>query len=195
MTAATASTEDNSRLLAALALALVDQPRGTLQDLAKAVGISKATLYRFCRTRDQLISRLIDHCVRVLAEVIQSAGLDDPSPLAALRRLNANMVEQREVAAFLIYYWREVVSGVSSDWQTDWEGKLDAFFLRGQQQGVFRIDITAQALTEIWASVLIGLLDGERRGRIARAGLAGLAERAFLQGAGAPSLQGTSGNP
>ncbi|MFX5595200.1 transcriptional regulator, partial [Acinetobacter baumannii] len=59
-----------------------------------------------------------------------------------------------------------------------------AFFLRGQQQGVFRIDITAQALTEIWASVLIGLLDGERRGRIARAGLAAMAERVFLQGAG-----------
>ncbi|MCT9070211.1 TetR/AcrR family transcriptional regulator [Cupriavidus gilardii] len=190
MTAVPASNEDNSRLLAALALALVDQPRGTLQDLAKAVGISKATLYRFCRTRDELISRLIDHGVRVLAEVVQCAELDDPSPLDALRRLNANMIEQREVAAFLIYYWREVVSGVSSDWQTDWEGKLDAFFLRGQQQGVFRIDITAQALTEIWASVLIGLLDGERRGRIARAGLAGLAERAFLQGAGVAATAG-----
>lgn len=183
MTAATASPEDHSRLLAALALALVDQPRGTLQDLARAVGISKATLYRFCRTRDELISRLIDHCIGVLAKVIESSGLDDPSPLAALRRLNANMVEQREVAAFLIYYWREVVSGVSSDWQTDWEGKLDAFFLRGQQQGIFRIDVSAPALTEIWASVLIGLLDGERRGRIARAGLAGLAERVFLRGA------------
>ncbi|MBY4948467.1 TetR/AcrR family transcriptional regulator [Cupriavidus respiraculi] len=185
MTAANASHEDNSRLLAALALALVDHPRGTLQELAKAVGISKATLYRFCRTRDELISRLIEHCAGVLAGVIDSAGLDDPSPLAALRRLNANMIEQREVAAFLIYYWREVVSGMSTDWQTGWENKLDAFFLRGQQKGVFRIDNSAPAMMEMWASLLIGLLDGERRGRIARAGLPALAERAFLHGAAA----------
>ena len=74
---------------------------------------------------------------------------------------------------------------MSTDWQTGWENKLDAFFLRGQQKGVFRIDISAPAMMEMWASLLIGLLDGERRGRIARAGLPALAERAFLHGAAA----------
>lgn len=186
MTAAKAPQEDNNRLLPALALALVDHPRATLQELAQAVGISKATLYRFCRTRDELISRLVHHCTQALGAVIRNARVEDETSLAALRRLNANMLEQREVAAFLIYYWRETVSGVSSDWQTEWEDKLDAFFLRGQQQGLFRIDISAQALSEIWITILIGLLDGERRGRIARAGLAGLAERAFLEGASPP---------
>jgi TetR/AcrR family transcriptional repressor of mexCD-oprJ operon len=190
MTSAKALPEDNSRLLAALALALVDHPRATLHELAQAVGISKATLYRFSRTREDLIARLVDHSTRVLSEVVLASRLEDPSPLAALRRLNANMLEQREVAAFLIYYWREAVSTISPEWETEWESRLDAFFLRGQQQNVFRIDISAPALSEIWASILIGLLDGERRGRIARAGLAGLAERAFLEGASPPASSG-----
>ena len=36
----------HEKLLVALAIAMVDQPRATLQELAKAVGVSKATLYR-----------------------------------------------------------------------------------------------------------------------------------------------------
>lgn len=171
-------------MLAALAIALVEQPRATLQDLARAVGISKASLYRFCSTREALIDRLVRHSTRALAGAIQSARLEDSPPLDALRRLIANMLEHRELNAFLMYYWKETLAhpNARSDWETGWEVVLDAFFLRGQQQGVFRIDISAPAMTETWLSILIGLMDGERRGRIARAGLAGLVERAFLQG-------------
>ena len=47
-----AAPAEEEKTLAALALAMVDHPRATLQELAKAIGVSKATLYRFCRTRD-----------------------------------------------------------------------------------------------------------------------------------------------
>ena len=57
---ATTSPQD-AATLSALALALVTQPRASLQELAKAIGVSKATLYRFCRTREQLVARLIAH--------------------------------------------------------------------------------------------------------------------------------------
>ncbi|ENT4349318.1 transcriptional regulator, partial [Pseudomonas aeruginosa] len=49
--------------------------------------------------------------------------------------------------------------------------------------GVFRIDIGAPALTEIFSSLIFGLVDAERRGRIARAGMAALIEQFFLNGA------------
>ena len=57
----------HERLLIALSLAMVDQPRATLQELARAVGVSKATLYRFCQTRDQLVTRLMTHGAQVLS--------------------------------------------------------------------------------------------------------------------------------
>ncbi|MGY8524390.1 TetR/AcrR family transcriptional regulator [Paracidovorax citrulli] len=175
---------DNRPLLPALAQALVINPHGTLQDLANAVGISKATLYRFCPSREELMSRLVQYCAGVLREVIDSAQLEDPSTLAAFRRLNAHLVAQREAAAFLTYYRREATLHISTDWQTGWEDKLDAFFLRGQKQGIFRVDIPAPAMVEIWASLVLGLLDGERRGRVGHACLETLAERALLSGAG-----------
>lgn len=182
MTNSSLHMEDN-QLLSALALAMVERPRATLQELANAIGISKATLYRYCRTREQLVERLMSHSTRVISEAIRMAELESSPALEALRRLIANNLEHRELNAFLMYYWKDAVR--DPDIEIEWENALDAFFLRGQREGIFRIDITAPALTEIWVAVLIGLMDAERRGRIARAGLAALVERAFLAGASA----------
>lgn len=43
----------DERLIKALAVAIVDRPRATLKELAEAAGVSKATLHRFCGTRDR----------------------------------------------------------------------------------------------------------------------------------------------
>lgn len=171
----------DTQLLAALALALVDHPRATLQELAKTAGISKATLYRFCRTRDQLVERLGQHSMRALNEALDNAGLESLAPLEALKRLIANNLEHRELQAFLMYYWKE--AGTDAEIQMYWDTQLDAFFLRGQQQGVFRIDISAAALTEIFTWTLAGLVNAERQGKVARLGLPALIENAFLHGA------------
>ena len=66
----TTTPHDNTAILPPLALALVNHPRATLQELAKAIGISKATLYRFCPTRDLLIKRLLEQSLRTLDEAL-----------------------------------------------------------------------------------------------------------------------------
>lgn len=180
MNTAAVTHDDNASILPALALALVDNPRATLQELARAAGISRATLYRFCRTREQLIERLMHHSAQTFNDVIRLSKLDEGPALEALTRLIANNLQHRELCVFLMYYWKDGSADVTAEaW---WQHALDSFFLRGQQQGVFRIDIPAPALTEIWGSILIGLVDAEHRGRIARAGLSTLIETAFLAG-------------
>lgn len=171
---------EDKGILAALAIALVHQPRATLQDLARAIGTSKATLYRFCRTREQLVDRLVLHSTHMITEAIRSAELDSAPPLDALRCLITNHLEHRELTMFLMHYCKEVSS--DSNYAVDWQASVDAFFLRGQQEGTFRIDISAPCLTEIWVATMVGLVDAERRGRIARAGMAALLERVLLHG-------------
>src|SRR5690606_38987885 len=100
---------------------------------------------------------------------IRNAELDSHSPLEALRRLAINSLENQELMLFLVYFWRSGTA-VEEQIQTEWVAALDAFFLRGQQAGVFRIDIATAAMTELWISMLIGLQDAERRGRVARVG-------------------------
>lgn len=175
-------SQEENRLLAALAQAMVAHPRGTLQALARAVGLSKATLYRFCRTREQLIERLLKHSMAQVSAAIEAARLAEDAPLQALHRLVVHSLEQREFSAFLMmYYWQDGATEMGAD--AGWESQMDAFFLRGQQAGVFRIDISAPALTELWIGIFSGLVDAERRGRIARASLLTLIEQSFLRGA------------
>lgn len=175
----------DEKLLKALAIALVDHPRGTFKEIAQAAGISKATLNRFCGTRDNLIEMLLNHGSVVISRVIDDAGLDERPPLDALHSLIDDHLTHRELLAFLAFEWRPDSLDLDAG-GTRWlpySDALDAFFLRGQKMGAFRIDIAAPALSEIFASLIFGLVDAERRGRVARAGMATLIEQFFLNGA------------
>ena len=176
----TPAEQEEHKLLASLAQAIVGSPRASLQELSKAVGISKATLYRFCRTRDQLVERLLEHSSQMISQAVAAANLNDTPALEAFKRLNSNCLAHRELTVFFVYYWRD--ASLNSVAIADWETQVDAFFLRGQQEGVFCIDIAAPGLTEIWVSLMLGLIDAELRGRIARASMHTLLERAFLNG-------------
>ncbi|MCU1785299.1 TetR/AcrR family transcriptional regulator [Pseudomonas sp. 13B_2.1_Bac1] len=175
----------NEKLLKALAIAMVDHPAGTFKDIAEAAGVSKATLNRFCGTRNNLIERLFNYGSTVISQVMDNANLQDAPPLEALQRLIENHLTHRELLAFLAFQWRpdsldERAGG--SRWQP-YSDALDNFFLRGQHEGVFRIDISAQVLTEMFASIIYGFVDAERRGRVARVGMATQVMQFFLQGA------------
>ena len=86
-------TAADEKLLKALAIAIVDHPRATFKEIAQAAGVSKATLNRFCGTRDNLIEMLLDHGSVVIYRVIADADLES-APLDALHRLIEGL-EQR----------------------------------------------------------------------------------------------------
>lgn len=179
-------TTHDERLLKALAVAIVDRPRATLKDLAESAGVSKATLHRFCGTRDHLVEMLERYGETVLEQSITAADLQQSESLTALRRLIAEHLKHREMLVFLMFQYRPDFLSPEGDgarWQS-YMLALDAFFLRGQQQGVFRIDITAAVFTELFTTMIYGLMDAERRGRAASANSASVLEQMFLYGAG-----------
>lgn len=184
---ATINRQDDERLLASLALALVDNPRATLQELAQAVGVSRATLYRHSRTREELIQRLTRHATGCMQRAMEDARLGEGPAQEALSRFINGQLEQRDMAAFLVYHWQpENITDERGRSSCDaYMEALDAFILRGQREGVFRIDISAQAQTEALMALLTGLVDAERRGRVARAGMAAMVEALFLKGSAA----------
>ena len=60
-------------------------------------------------------------------------------------------------------------------------------FLRGPKAGAFRIDISAAIFTEMFLSMVYGIVDAERRGRAASATSVQTLELMFLDGAAAPA--------
>ncbi|MCO7513993.1 TetR/AcrR family transcriptional regulator [Pseudomonas guariconensis] len=177
-------TPHDERLLKALAHALVVHPRATLKALAEAAGVSKATLHRFCGTRDNLVNMLEHHGEQVLNEVIGKADLEHADPLAGLRHLIAEHLKHREMLVFLMFQYRPdtLLGGDNQRWRA-YTQAMDAFFLRAQQLGALRIDISAAVFTEMFLSMIYGMVDAERRGRAASANSAQALEQLFLQGA------------
>lgn len=179
-------TVQDERLLKALATAIVARPRATLKELAESAGVSKATLHRFCGTRDNLVQMLEKHGETVLNQIIAAADLEQAEPSDALRRLISEHLTHRELLVFLMFQYSPEFLAPESDgarWQSYIQA-LDSFFLRGQQQGVLRIDISAAVFTELFTTMVYGMVDAERRGRAASANSANVLEQMFLHGAG-----------
>lgn len=173
------------KLLKALAIAMVDHPRGTFKEIAQAAGVSKATLNRFCGTRDNLIEMLFDYGSEVMGQIIAETDLHEAPVLDVFQRLVDEHLVHRDLLVFLMYQWRPDSlheCGEEARW-LPYTNALDQFFLRGQLEKVFRIDIGAPVLTELFASLLFGMVDAERRGRVARASMGTTLMQFFLQGA------------
>ena len=69
--------DSEDRYLPALARAMVYHPNGNLQDLAKAIGVSKATLYRFCKTRVELVDRVVSYVGRCCIKAVRNDAVSD----------------------------------------------------------------------------------------------------------------------
>ncbi|MHB9796508.1 TetR/AcrR family transcriptional regulator [Pseudomonas sp. MT3] len=185
-------TAHDERLLNALAVAIVDRPRATLKELAASAGVSKATLHRFCGTRDNLLEMLDNYGHSVIRQILEAAELQQAQPLDALRRLIGEHLKHREMLAFLLFQYRAEsldIETTTERWRY-YTAAVDAFFLRGQQIGVFRIDITAAVFTELFLSMVYGMVDAVRYGRAASSSSASVLEQLFLHGA---LVQGQAG--
>ncbi|MEV5024528.1 transcriptional regulator [Paenibacillus sp. LPE1-1-1.1] len=173
------STIDDNKLLKLLAVSLVDSPRGTFNELAKSVGISKATLHRFCGTRENLETLLIDKSKESMENVICVAEKEYDDYVNGVKLLIKSHYEGKE---FLRYSCSFQNCTDDEYWNT-YAKAIDSFFLRAQRQGVFRSDFSVSVLSELFLSVIFGVIDSERRGRVASSYMLETIEQFFLYGA------------
>jgi len=169
------------KLVSALYTAVALRPGASMGELAALAGISRATLHRYCGTRDNLDNQLWQHARAALLRILGNIDQPGMQPLAALARLIREHLAQGELIAFLTSRY---LVHMSTQGQTDLQfylERLDGFFFNGQQRGVFRVDITAALLTEMFVSLLQGTVDARLRGRVPRE-CSQMLESVFLRG-------------
>lgn len=139
---------DRDHVLRRAAELLTRKGTATQDEIAKAAGISRATLHRHFAGRDALIRALEELGLRQLGEVADEAGLDEGRAAEALVRL---IDGARPVAGFLAFLWSEnqLFEGeaVNEGWER-LDARIIALFQRGQEAGEFRIDLSPAWLTE-----------------------------------------------
>lgn len=159
------STRD--RLLRAAADFLGRRPNATQDEIAAAVGVSRATLHRHFSGRVALMTALEELVIAEMREVLKTVRLDEGTATDALRRL--------VTASQPVYPYLALMYSQSQDLDFDttieiWDevdSAITELFLRGQREGEFRPELTAAWLTEAFYSLIAATAWSIRAGRAA----------------------------
>ena len=145
---------DRDHVLRAAAALLTRKSTATMDEVAKAAGISRATLHRQFAGRDALVRALEALGIAECETALDAARLDDGRAEDAVRRL---VREAEPAAGLLAFLYTENQLFEGEEQHAGWariDDRITALFRRGQQSGEFRIDLTPAWLTE----ALFGLL-------------------------------------
>ncbi|MDL5200480.1 TetR/AcrR family transcriptional regulator [Streptomyces sp. ALI-76-A] len=145
---------DRDHVLRSAAALLTRRSTATMDEVAKAAGISRATLHRQFAGRDALVRALEALGIAECEAALDAARLDDGPASDAVRRLVRALEPAAGLLAFL-YTENQLFEGEEQNagW-SQLDERISALFRRGQLEGEFRIDLTPAWLAE----ALFGLL-------------------------------------
>ncbi|WP_424870689.1 TetR/AcrR family transcriptional regulator [Streptomyces sp. SAI-229] len=158
---------DRDHVLRSAAALLTRRSTATMDEVAKAAGISRATLHRQFAGRDALV-RALEALGIAECEAALTAARPDEGPAAdAVRRLVAAIEPHAPLLAFL-YTENQLFEGEEQNegWAAIDE-RIAALFRRGQASGEFRIDLTPAWLTEALYGLLASAAWAVAEGRVA----------------------------
>lgn len=159
---------DRDHVLRTAAALLTRKSTATMDEVAKAAGISRATLHRHFAGRDALVRALESLGIAECDAALDAARLDEGAAREAVRRLVREIEPAAGLLAFL-YTENQLFEGEEQN--AGWEridDRIAALFRRGQQSGEFRIDLTPAWLTEALYGLLASGAWAVSEGRVAR---------------------------
>lgn len=139
---------DREHVLRSAAALLTRKSTATMDEVAKAAGISRATLHRQFAGRDALVRALEALGIAECEAALDAARLDEGSASDAVRRL---VREIEPAAGLLSFLYTENQLFEGEEQNAGWarlDARVSALFRRGQDSGEFRIDLTPAWLTE-----------------------------------------------
>ncbi|WP_344393597.1 helix-turn-helix domain-containing protein [Streptomyces vastus] len=145
---------DRAHVLRSAAELLTRKSTATMDEVAKAAGISRATLHRQFAGRDALVRALEALGIEECEAALDAARPAEGPASEAVRRL---VREIEPVAGLLSFLYTENQLFEGEQQNEGWErldARIAALFRRGQESGEFRIDLTPAWLTE----ALFGLI-------------------------------------
>ncbi|MFI6701439.1 TetR/AcrR family transcriptional regulator [Streptomyces sp. NPDC050509] len=140
-------TMDRDQVLRTAAALLTRKATATMDEVARAAGIGRATLHRHFAGRDALIKALEALGLQELETALDGAGIDEGPADEALRRLVARVEPSAGLLAFLVTENQLFEGEVNEGWDRI-DARFSALFRRGQAEGRFRIDLSPAWLTE-----------------------------------------------
>lgn len=158
---------DRDHVLRSAAALLTRKSTATMDEVARAAGISRATLHRHFAGRDALVRALESLGIAECESALEAARPDEGPAPDAVRRLVREIEPAAALLAFL-YTENQLFEGEQQNpgW-TRIDERIAALFRRGQADGEFRIDLTPAWLTEALYGLLASGAWAVSEGRVA----------------------------
>ena len=176
---------ERERMLRAIATVLTDQPRLPMEQLAQALGISRATLHRMFPNREAIVEAVLALALEASRQAIDDAAIEEGPADEALARLVASFMPNAVLYLFLRSAHQERC-GQADAWQAEFEPnrqRVIALFRRGQEEGSLRVDLTAQWMHDATGALLFEAAHSVREGRLAAADAVASVLAVLLDGA------------
>lgn len=139
---------DRTQVLRAAAALLTRKATATMDEVARAAGIGRATLHRQFAGRDALVRALEELGLQELEAALDAAAIDEGPEDEAVRRLVSAVEPVAPLLSFLVTENQLFEGDQQNEGWARIDARISALFRRGQEHGVFRIDLTPAWLTE-----------------------------------------------
>jgi TetR/AcrR family transcriptional repressor of mexCD-oprJ operon len=129
--------------------------QASMNEVAEAAGVARATVYRYFPNREALLDELAQTAVRDVDARLASARIDEVSPDEGIARAVRALVDMGNLFVVLT---RERQRSGSDQFQRGLVDPLRRLIERGQAGGDIRDDITGARLTESLIGLIVGML-------------------------------------
>ncbi|MFE7628891.1 TetR/AcrR family transcriptional regulator [Kocuria sp. NPDC057446] len=142
-------------------------PAASMQELAQAVGISRATLFRRFPSRAALIAELCQAAAQAYVRAVDEAAPHEGPPTQALARVVEGLGRLAPVVGLLgLQPLGEHVETSLMGRTAQTEEELRRLVRRGQESGSFRVEVDPEWFLAMLTWLMVGAADSVRLGRL-----------------------------
>jgi AcrR family transcriptional regulator len=163
-----------ARIVSAARECLSRDPDATVDDIAKAAGVGRMTVYGHFRTRPELVEAALGEALRSGELMLGGVDLDGDARQAMSRLLASSWALVAESAALLTAAQRVLPEGRLRELHTGAADRVEQLIARGQRDGVFRTDLPVTWLVNAVQYILHGAAEEIRLGRLDPAAASGV---------------------
>jgi TetR/AcrR family transcriptional repressor of mexCD-oprJ operon len=152
---------------AAAARHLALAPAASMQDLAQAAGVSRATLFRRFPSRAALVAQLCRAAVQAYVRAVDEAATEEGAPTDALARVVDAIGRLVPVVGLLgLQPLAEHVEASLLAETAETDDKLRRLVRRGQESGHFRVEVDPEWVLAMLTWLTVAAADSVRLGRL-----------------------------
>ncbi|WP_432542557.1 TetR/AcrR family transcriptional regulator [Kineococcus sp. SYSU DK002] len=142
-------------------------PAASMQELAAAAGVSRATLFRRFPSRAALVAELCRAAAEAFVRAVEEASPGEGTPAQALERVVEALGRLAAVVGLLgLQPLQEHVEADLLARTAATEETLRRLVRRGQESGDFRVEVDPEWVLTMLTWLLVGAADSVRLGRL-----------------------------